>query len=103
MLNITDRAKDDRDRAFDWYCTNYSDEFAARWYDGISDAIISLARNPLLGHKAQENERFPFELYELLYGKRMNKHRILYTIQGGVVSILRIWHSAQHEVMDGDL
>ena len=102
-LDITDRAKQDRDRAFDWFRANYSEGFAARWYEGISDAIVSLTGDPLLGHKAPENDRFPFELYELLYGKRMNKHRILYTVQNDMVLVLRIWHSAQRDLTEEDL
>jgi plasmid stabilization system protein ParE len=102
-LIVTERAKEDRDRAFDWYSENYSKEFAARWYEGISEAVVSLARNPMRGHLARESDRFPFELYELLVGKRMNKHRILYTVEGVVVQILRIRHSAQRDLGDEDL
>jgi plasmid stabilization system protein ParE len=67
-LVLTPRAKMDRDRAFDWYCTNYSKEFAARWYDGISRTLKSLTVDPMLCHKAHENDRFPFEVYEILHG-----------------------------------
>lgn len=69
-LVVTERAKRDRHRAFDWYSANYSNKYAARWYTGISEAVVSLADNPFVGHLAEENIRFPFELYELLYGKR---------------------------------
>ena len=61
-LDITDRAKEDRDRAFDWFSANYSKEFAARWYEGISEAIVLLSTDPMLGHKAQESDRLGFEL-----------------------------------------
>jgi plasmid stabilization system protein ParE len=102
-LIITQRAAQERDRAFTWYSDNYSSEFAARWYDGISQVIESLPRNLARGHKAAENDRFPFELYEVLYGKRMNKHRILYRVEGNTVAILHIRHSAQHELTESDL
>ena len=102
-LIITQRAKDDRNRAFNWYCANYSEEFAAHWYQGIAEAIVRLTRDPMLGHKAWENDRFPLELYELLHGKRMHKHRILYTVEDDLVVVLRIWHSSQRDVTEEDL
>ena len=33
-LVVTDRAKQDRDRAFDWYSTKSSKGIADRWYKG---------------------------------------------------------------------
>jgi plasmid stabilization system protein ParE len=102
-LVVSDRAKRERDHAFDWYRANFSNEYAARWYTGISKAVVSLADNPFIGHLAAENDRFPFELYELLYGKRRNKHRILYTVENDAVVILHIRHSAQNELMEDDL
>jgi plasmid stabilization system protein ParE len=102
-LILTARAKQDRDRAYDWFNANYSAEFAARWYQGISDTVESIVQNPMHGHKAEENDRFPFELYEWLYGKRRNKHRILYTIENNIVFILSIRHSSQRDLASDDL
>jgi len=102
-LIITTRAAQDRDGAFAWYGTNYSNEFAARWYEGISHVIESLPHNLARGHKALENDRFPFGLYEVLYGKRMNKHRILYRVEDNAVVILHIRHSAQRDLTEDDL
>jgi plasmid stabilization system protein ParE len=102
-LIITDRAKKDRDREFHWFSENYSKEFAARWYVGVSDAVRSIGRDPSIGHKADENDRFAFELYQFLYGTRKNKHRILYAIESDTVSILHIRHSAQSELTGDEL
>jgi plasmid stabilization system protein ParE len=102
-LEISKRAKEDRDAAFDWYCSNYSEEFAIRWYDGISRAIESLTDNPHVCHKAHENVRFPFDLLELLYGTRLNKHRILFTVEHDRVLVLHIRHSAQQDLTEDDL
>jgi plasmid stabilization system protein ParE len=102
-LIVSDRAKQDRDRAFDWYLKNYSQEFAARWYEGISEAIEALSREPMRCHKAAENDRFPFTLYEKLYGRRMHKHRILFRVELDVVSILHIRHSSRRDLTVDDL
>jgi len=102
-LVFTKRAKQDRDRAFDWYSANFSHEFAARWYDGIAQAIESLRNSPTRCHKAHENERFPFELFELLYGPKRNKYRILFRLKNNAVLILHIRHSAQRDLAEGDL
>jgi plasmid stabilization system protein ParE len=102
-LVVTKRAKQDRDRAFEWYMVNFSQEFAARWYDGIAQAIESLRDRPTRCHKAHENDRFSFELYELLYGPRRSKHRILFRLERNRVLILHIRHSAQRDIAEDDL
>jgi plasmid stabilization system protein ParE len=103
ILVITRRAKQDRDRAFEWYRANFSHEFAGHWYNGIALAIGSLQISPMQCHKAHENDQFPFDLYELLYGSRRNKHRILFRVEGNRVVILHIRHSAQVDLLEGDL
>lgn len=102
-LIVSDRAKGDRDRAFDWYRGHYSHEFAARWYDGICDVVDSLARDPMRCHKARENDFFPFELYEILFGPGKQNHRVLFTLENDVVSILHIRHSSQRDLKLDDL
>jgi plasmid stabilization system protein ParE len=102
-LIISPRAKQDRDRAFEWYTANYSKEFADRWYEGISNAVESLRRDPMRCAQAHEADQFPFAVYELLYGRRRNKHRILFTIHDDTVVILHLRHSAQRDLIKNDL
>jgi plasmid stabilization system protein ParE len=102
-INLSRHAVEDRERAFEWYAANYSDEYAARWVIGITAAIKTLSKNPQRCPKALENDRFPFDLYELLYGTRKNKHRVLFTIRNDVVFVVRIRHSAQRELTEDDL
>ena len=100
---MTRRAENDRARAFDWYAANSSIAFAARWFNGVTRAMHSLANMPERCHKARENSCFPFELFELLYGKRLVKHRILFRIYKDVVLVLHIRHSAQSDLTEDDL
>jgi plasmid stabilization system protein ParE len=99
-VNLSRHAREDRERAFEWYVANFSEEYAVRWFNGITDAIEKLATNL---PKALEDDRFPFNLYEMLYGTKKSKHRILFTLRKNVVFVVRIRHSAQRELTDDDL
>lgn len=103
-ISISAKAERDRDEAYEWYIKNRSKEFASDWYAGISKAIRSLRNLPLRCGVARENHRFPFELRELPYGRsKLNRHRILYTIEDDVVYVLHIRHSARDELREEDL
>jgi hypothetical protein len=41
---------------------------------------------------APENEDFPFEVRQLLYGSGHHRYRILFTVEDDVVSVLHIRH-----------
>ena len=58
----------------------------------------TLTRHPLRCPRAAESDRFPEELRELLYGKRKNKYRIIFTIRGSEVVVLYVHHSARKEL-----
>jgi plasmid stabilization system protein ParE len=104
QISMARRAERDRDESFHWYCRHFSEAYAARWYAGLAEAIRSLAREPLRCGLARENDRFAFELRELLHGQsRRNRHRILFTVDGDTVYVLHIRHSAQDELHEGDL
>jgi plasmid stabilization system protein ParE len=100
---LSARAERDRDAAYAWYSENYSIEFANRWYNGITQAMYSLAEQPLRWAVAHENDRFSFELRELLYGPRLHKHRVLFTIEDKRVAVLHIRHSSQRDLKPDDL
>jgi plasmid stabilization system protein ParE len=63
---------------------------ATRWYNRLVDAIRSLADNPERCALASEDEYFPEEIRNLLYGKRRNAYRILFTIRGDTVHVLHV-------------
>jgi plasmid stabilization system protein ParE len=43
------------------------------------------------------------DLRELLYGRRRNVYRIVFTIVGQRVNVLRVRHAAQDRLMPGDV
>jgi plasmid stabilization system protein ParE len=101
---ITDRAEADIQHAFDWWSENRSREQATRWYEGIYPAIESLARSPRRFGYASERELVPTLLRQMPYGiARKPSHRILYTIDGDDVIILRVRHVAQAAFAPGEL
>jgi plasmid stabilization system protein ParE len=100
---LTARAERDRDEAFAWYAGNYSREFAVRWYDGLARAAQTLEQTPLRCAKAHESTKFPFEVRELLFGKGLHKHRILFTLHEELVLVLHIRHSARRDFAEDDI
>jgi plasmid stabilization system protein ParE len=84
-----------------WKTENASSTVAARWYNGLIQRIDTLRRHPSRCPLAAENDRFPEDIRELLYGgggKRTHKHRIIFTIREDAVHILYVRHSARDEL-----
>jgi plasmid stabilization system protein ParE len=84
-----------------WLRENISPAAATRWLDGLYKAIDTLQTRPLRYPLAAESDTFPEELRELLYGrrgKRVHKHRILFTIRDDAVHVLYVRHTARDEL-----
>lgn len=81
-----------------WKTRNASPAVAARWYNGLLKKVDTLRTHPTRCPVATENDEFPIEIRELLYGRRRNVFRIIFTIRDDTVSILFVHHSAQQEL-----
>jgi plasmid stabilization system protein ParE len=66
-------------------------------------AIRSLTTNPERCPLASEVSELGLELRELLYGKRPGVYRILFTIDGQTVNIVRVRHAARDRLKPEDL
>ncbi len=75
----------------------------ARLYAGILTAIRSLTASPDRCPLAYEAADLGLELRELLYGLRRNVYRILFTIVGQRVNVLRVRHAAQDRLTIDDV
>lgn len=95
-VKITRAAINDADEAYTWIAKESVDR-AANWLDGLFDAVSGLAVFPERCQAAAETADMPIEVRQLLYGKRMNVYRILFSIDEGsrTVTVLRIRHSAR--------
>ena len=92
---VTPTADDEAMEAVRWYAER-SVEAAERWHNGLTRAINSLTRLPTRCPVSQADSRaLGCEVRLLLYGKRRGIYRILFTIAGDTVWVLRIRHGAQ--------
>jgi hypothetical protein len=53
--------------------------------------------------KAAEAADIGMDLREILVGKRQNVYRVLFQIEGRIVHILRVWHSAKDAISRNDV
>jgi plasmid stabilization system protein ParE len=81
-----------------WKTQNASPTVAARWYNGLLKRVGTLRTHPTRCPITAENDKFPIEIRELLYGRRRNVFRIIFTIRDDTVSILFVHHGAQQEL-----
>jgi plasmid stabilization system protein ParE len=93
----TDKALEDAGSAYFWI-NEQSEAAALRWYEGLMKAFRSLERNPLRCKLAPESAFFEEEIRQLIYGK----YRILFTVEGETVFVLRVRHSAQKYLQPED-
>ena len=76
---------------------------AARWYNGLMEAIESLSSHPTRCSLAPESASFDLEIRHLLYGRKGRRYRALLTIAGDTVHILHFRHWAQRPMTAGDI
>ena len=93
-LVIEDKAYADMDEAVAFIAAR-NPEAAARWLAGVEQAIQSLATLPDRCPLAPENESFEEEIRELFYRKVPGRYRILFTLRGAEVHVLRVLHGAR--------
>jgi hypothetical protein len=58
------------DAILKWLLEEEAGETGLLWFEGLREAIASLARMPLRCKTAPENEVFRFEVRQLLYGSK---------------------------------
>lgn len=100
-VRLTDRAAAELEEAYCWYADR-SPHNAVAWYNGFLETLKRLASNPQRCPLAPENADFPFEIRQLLYGRR-RAHRALFTIRENSVVVLRIRHTARNELSPDEL
>ncbi|MDY7005414.1 MAG: type II toxin-antitoxin system RelE/ParE family toxin [Cyanobacteriota bacterium] len=95
QIEITDVALAETEEAYLWIVEQVSPESAEKWFDGLINAIESLNKSPKRCSLAPENDFFPEEIRQLLYGKGRNTYRILLTISEPIVYILHVRHASR--------
>jgi len=101
---VTGPAERDLLQTVSWWSEHRSSEQALRWYSKIGPAIDTLAESPDRCPASPETNLLPTGLRELHFGLgRKATHRIVFTIIGQDVRVLRIRHAAQQGLTLDDL
>ena len=91
-VETTSAAEQDANSILDWLLSEHAGETGIRWFAGLQDAIASLTEFPARCPLAPENAAFAFEVRHLLYGRKPQVYRILFTIEDQTVYVLHIRH-----------
>jgi plasmid stabilization system protein ParE len=91
---IQSLALEDLDDYYLW-AARHAPDTAARWLTRFQAALQSLAHNPERCTLAPENDKVSREIRQLLFGKRPNVYRALFTIDQDTVRVLRIRRAAR--------
>ena len=76
---------------------------AARWLSRFRDALSTLSSNPQRCSLAPENDAVEVEIRQLLFGKRRNVFRALFTVIEDEVHVLHIRRATMGDAAPGDL
>ena len=97
-IELAATAKTDIRQQAQWLREQASTAKADKWLSGLYKAIDTLQTQPLRCPIAAENDKFPEEIRELMYGRRKQKHRIVFTIRNDAVFVLYVRHLARDEL-----
>jgi len=91
-VKTTAQAKRDLDDILERLLSQEAGETGLRWFQGLHQAVATLADSPQRCALAPESAVFPFEVRHLLYGRRPHVYRIIFTLEGNTVSVLHVRH-----------
>lgn len=86
---IQQPAENDLEECYLW-AAQYAPETAARGLNRFHAELERLADNPQQWPLAPENGKVKREIRQLLFGRRPNIYRAIFTIDGDTVRVLRI-------------
>ncbi|HVA69428.1 MAG TPA: type II toxin-antitoxin system RelE/ParE family toxin [Candidatus Binataceae bacterium] len=98
-VDLTLRAERDLEHLYEWIAAA-SSIAAARWFNGLEDAILSLERFPRRCAVAPESRRTRRRLRHLFHGAKPDIYRVVFQLdeKRKVVSVLTIRHGAMDEL-----
>jgi toxin ParE1/3/4 len=78
---------------------------AARWYNGLEEAVYALATRPSRCPVAPEARKLKRKLRHVLYGNKPHVYRVIYEIeeQRQTVWALTVRHGARRKIQTSDL
>ena len=93
-VDITSEAEAEIREAYSWIRGD-SPANAARWREGLLQAVRSLSQHPTRCPLAPESTQFKQEIRQLLFGKRGGVYRVLFVMDEKTVHILHVRHTAR--------
>lgn len=101
---VHDRAIDDIERNARWWAEHHSAPQALNWYEAAFADIYGLDTMPERHGLSQENDYFPFEIRDMLFGLgRRPSYRAVFTIKGPEVHVLCVRRSSEDILLPSDL
>jgi plasmid stabilization system protein ParE len=97
-VEITAQAERDTLDILDWLISERAGRAGLRWFEGLEQAILSLAEMPLRCPVVPERQLFPFEVRHLLYGGKPHVYRIVFAVEDQTVYVLHVWHARRRHV-----
>ena len=94
----TAQAKQDLHSILEWLLAEGAGETGLRWFFRLEEAIASLSELPHRCPLAPENKEFPFEVRQLLFGRKPHQYRVLFTVDGETVVVLHIRHGRRRHL-----
>lgn len=76
---------------------------AARWFTAIQRTVAQFAADADRYPEADEAAALGIDLRQQLHGKRPHVYRVLFTIDGDTVNVLRVRHAAQDHLAEDDV
>jgi plasmid stabilization system protein ParE len=76
-VEISAQAERDAEAILEWLLSQHTGQTGIDWFLALDDAFGSLAEFPERCPIAPESVRFPFEVRQLLYGRKPHLYRIL--------------------------
>ena len=98
-VRLTPEAEADIEEIYRWLIAR-TPLRGPEWFNGMIDAIESLASHPERCPLAPETAFFTEEIRQLLYGRGRGVHRILFTIKDATVVVLHVRHGARKHLPD---
>lgn len=100
-VEVTASAQSDADAAYQWLAERTA--HAAAWFNGLVDAVESLAEFPTRWPLARESGEFDEPIRQMLYGKSPHLYRVLFVVRADRVYVLHVRHGARQTMEPGEL
>ena len=95
QVRLSRQAEIEIEAAYQWFKERTPD-YADQWFRDLMNRMATLQKQPRRCALAIENDVFPEEIRQLLYGKKQpNIYRILFVIRDDVVYVLHVRHCRQ--------